>query len=324
MISAWKGHRVVVTGAAGFIGSHVAARLSAEGAEVVAIDDLSRGHWKSLHDRADQLGAKHPTEITIDLSKPSREEFVSMMNGASALIHLAAEKYNNSADAPDRVLDVNVAGTQRLFDAAGIAKVPNVVFSSSLYACGRLKGEDLTEDEPPIPITVYGASKLSGEALLRAAAARYGFRHSSLRFFFVFGPGQAEGTGYPSVLVRSMHRILNGEPPIINGDGKQALDYIFIDDVVRAVLMGAESRFENGALLNIGTGRSIEIAYLIDTVIKATGTKLKPIDGAADWTAGTRRVARTSKAAASGWKAETSFEDGVTKMWNAFKNKGAA
>jgi UDP-glucose 4-epimerase len=127
-----------------------------------------------------------------------------LLEGVQVLFHLAAEKHNNSLDHPERVLAVNAVGTHRLFEAAGKAGTARVVFSSSLYACGRLFGGDLREDEPPVPATVYGATKLAGEALLRAAAGRYGFHHASLRFFFVYGPGQAEGTGYPSVIVRRL------------------------------------------------------------------------------------------------------------------------
>jgi len=314
---------VAVTGAAGFIGSRLASRLAAAGQAVVAVDNLSRGRWETLRDR---LPAGSPlVEKTLDLASASLEQLTELLRGVGTLVHLAAEKHNNARDAPEQVLAVNIAGTHRLFEAAGRAGVARVIFSSSLYACGRLRGPDLTEDEAPVPATVYGASKLAGEALLRAAAQRHGYASASLRFFFVYGPGQARGTGYPSVIVRSMARILQGQPPVINGDGEQMLDYVHVEDVVRAVVAVMNGRAPNDALINIGSGQGRRIRDVIHDGMAVTGRPVSPIHGAADWTAGTRRVAATQRALEQlGWRAEIPFEQGLRDMWSEMQEQSPA
>jgi UDP-glucose 4-epimerase len=314
---------VAVTGAAGFIGSRLASHLAAAGQSVVAIDNLSRGRWETL--RALSPASSPLAEKTLDLASAPLDELTALLRGVGTLVHLAAEKHHNALDAPERVLAVNVAGTHRLFEAAGRAGVARVIFSSSLYACGRMRGPDLTEYEAPAPATVYGASKLAGEALLRAAAQRHGYATASLRFFFVYGPGQAQGTGYPSVIVRSMARILQGQPPVVHGDGEQMLDYVHVQDVVRAVVAAMNGRAPNDALINIGSGQGRRIRDLVLDVIAATGRPVSPIPGPADWTAGTRRVAATKRALEQlGWRAEIPFEQGLREMWSEMQERGPA
>jgi UDP-glucose 4-epimerase len=169
---------------------------------------------------------------------------------------------------------------------------------------------------------VYGVSKLTGEGLLRETAARYGFSYHILRLFFVYGPRQFSGTGYPSVIVRNFGRILRGERPVIFGTGDQKLDYVHISDVVEAVIRAicAETRHD---VVNIGSGKGTSIERLTHLMLRVAGSALKPAYAPPDWTAGTRRVADPSLARrVLAWSSTTSLETGLADVWRWMKMTG--
>jgi UDP-glucose 4-epimerase len=309
--------RFMVTGGAGFIGSHLINKLCALGCEkIVALDNLSYGTWSNL----DACDTNSLTCVTADLADLSIEQMAGLLRGCNVLLHFAAEKHNNAIGSPQRVIDVNISATARLFAAAGIAGVRKVIFASSLYAYGRMNGAAMREDEPPVPCTVYGVSKLAGEGLLREAAQRYGFDGQSFRIFFVYGPRQLSGAGYPSVIVRNFRRILSGEPPLICGDGNQVLDYTFVEDVVEAVIQAAICSTGHN-ILNMGSGTGISIQDLTAMMLKVSGSSLRPVFGPADWTAGTSRVSDAGLIRdALGWRSKTGLQDGLTAVWNWMKS----
>ena len=301
----------MVTGGAGFIGSHLVSSLAGMRVKrVIALDNLAYSTWTNLQISKDDAVDCVETDL-VDLSS---SDLAHRLEGCDVLFHLAAEKHNNAADSPQRVIDVNVSATARLFDAAGRAGVRKVVFASSLYVYGRGGHRPMSENDLALPSTIYGVSKLAGEGLLREAASRYGFGHVCLRLFFVYGPRQFAGTGYPSVIVRNFLRILRGEEPVIFGDGEQVLDYLHVDDVVAAVKRAAHSSASD-EVINVGAGRPVTINLLTETMLRVARSSLRPKFAPADWTAGTWRVSDPSKAKELlGWEAKIGLEEGLRQV----------
>jgi len=245
----------------------------------------------------------------------SAAELATATTGVDVCFHLAAEKHNSSRSTPQRVIDVNISGTRRLLEAAATSGVGKIVFTSSLYAYGSLGPTPMSEGDVPIPTTVYGTSKLAGEHLLRVAASSAGLRWSVARLFFVYGPGQYAEGGYKSVIVANFERLRRRERPIIYGDGKQALDYVYVDDVVGALLMLAEPD-HNGLVCNVGTGRAVSVGELTKIMLTISGRGLEPWMCPPDWTDGSVRVADTRVARETlGWTATTSIEEGLERVW---------
>ena len=301
----------LVTGAAGFIGCHLVERLTRAGWRIRGVDDERTGDWARV---------KVPLErIDKALETLSADELRDACSGVDHLFHLAAEKHNTPGVTADRTLDVNVTATARLFDAAGAAGVARIVFASSLYAYGATGPAPMREDDLPTPWTVYGTSKLCGEHLLRTTGRRYGTEWSVARLFFIYGPRQLAEGGYPSVIVRNFDRISRGDPPVVSGDGDQALDYVFVDDCVDGLL--ALARAPRSALtVNLAGGRAITVNELTRRMLEVSGSSLLPVNGPPDWTAGTARWGATSVAAdAIGWAASTSLDDGLRRVWEGLR-----
>jgi len=173
-----------ITGAAGFIGGHLAARLASSqpDARITGIDNLRSGNWSRTPSIVKQ--------IEVDIAEVSTEQWIELLEGIDVLFHLAAEKYNSSRSTPDRLLNTNVIATERLFRAAAIAKVSRTVFTSSLYAYGSLGPKIMSENDVPQPITLYGASKIMGEHVLRSTDRELGISWNVARLFFIYGPNQ--------------------------------------------------------------------------------------------------------------------------------------
>jgi len=305
-----------VTGGAGFIGSHLVRALLDNGAaSVIAVDNLRTGAWSNTPDDA------RLKRVTLDFSTASQSELRDLMQGVDYLFHLAAEKHNQAIDIPNRVLEVNVDGTFRLFGAAVDAGIKKVVFTSSLYAAGRYTLPPMRETDLPEPRTVYGISKLTGEHLLRHFATSTGLRATAFRLFFVYGPRQYAGSGYKSVIVTNFERILRNESPVINGDGQQSLDYVHVDDVVRALQLALDPSAD-GALLNIGQGTAVSVSRLTDVMLEVARSSLRPVEGPADWTAGTHRVCDNARAREIlGWSPAVSLRDGLAGVYEWMKSQ---
>jgi nucleoside-diphosphate-sugar epimerase len=303
---------IAVTGGCGFIGSHLVAELARRGARrIVVIDSLRYG-------KRENLPADVPVEIVQhELGFGDVAELLRALGGVDQLFHLAAEKHNQSKDDPSRVLRSNVEGTATLYTAAARAGVKKIVFSSSLYAYGRLDGPPMLESEIPLPRTVYGISKLTGEHLLAFFGREHGLEHVTLRYFFVYGPRQFAGTGYKSVIVKSFERLIRGEPAVIFGDGLQSLDYVYVDDAVDATCRAMEAPI-SGELLNVGSGVATRVGDLVALITRVAGGAPAPEHGPPDWTAGSHRVGDVARIqSVLGWKAQTSLEEGLrnTMEW---------
>jgi nucleoside-diphosphate-sugar epimerase len=299
----------VVTGAAGFIGGHLTSRLVADGWNVTGVDDERTGRWENADPQT--------RRVDHDLTQLDEARLRKILGGAEVLFHLAAEKHKQSEGEPERLLDVNVLATARLFRAAAAADVRKVVFTSSLYAYGSTGPDPMVETDLPAPRTIYGTSKVAGEHLLRAVAAASRLRWSVARLFFVYGPRQHPGSGYRSVIHANFERISRGERPTVYGDGQQALDYVFVDDCVDALVRLAASEAD-GLTVNIASGTAVSVAALTDEMLAVAGSELDPMTCAPDWTAGSRRCGSTLLAeTVLGWRATTPLRVGLERVWSS-------
>ena len=310
--------KVLVTGGCGFIGSHLVEHVLACGAaSVAALDSMEYGVESNL-----VSAAKDPrlSVITHRLGSQSGGFLDRVLEGVQVVFHLAAEKHNQSVDNPRKVLDANVQGTFELLQACVHQGVKKVVFSSSLYAYGRMEGEPFGELEQPIPHTVYGISKLTGEHLCRHFYKKFGLESVCLRFFFVYGPRQFANSGYKSVIVKNFERLLAGQCPTVCGDGCQKLDYVYVRDVVEALEKAALSDVAY-SVLNIGSGVGTSVNELVMLMKDISGTP-RPVEFIEkDSTHGSCRVGRTQEAErVLGWKAHTPLRDGLASTFDWMKS----
>jgi UDP-glucose 4-epimerase len=263
--------RFLVTGAAGFIGSHICRRLVAESHDVVGFDDLSEGGTEKLADlpelRLEQADVRDPIAVS------------AAARGCDVILHQAAMKsVPRSIDEPERYTDVNVLGTLHVLMAArdeGAAVV--AASSSSVY--GDQERYPVTEETAPRPLSPYAASKLAAEGFCRAWWSSYGTPTTSLRYLNVYGPGQDPASEYASVVPRFVTACLEGTRPVIHGDGEQARDFTYVEDVVEANMLAARMpEAVCGAVLNIGGGRpATSVNELLAIVAELTGTSPDPV-----------------------------------------------
>ena len=299
--------RALVTGVAGFIGCHLADALHGAGCELIGVDDERSGDWSRLRVPC--------TEVRRDLATLTPAELEDLCRDVDVVFHLAAEKHNAAKATPEKIIDVNVAATRRLYEAAARTGRAKIVFTSSLYAYGNMGPEPMRETDLPAPRTTYGASKLAGEHLLRVAYDDHRVPWSVARLFFIYGPRQFAEGGYKSVIVSNFERLARGEAPTVYGDGEQALDYVYIDDAVAALLALAAPEHD-GKTLNIASGHGVTVNELTEAMLTAAGSHLSPRPCPPDWTAGSRRVGDPTAAARElGWKADTPLHVGLTRCW---------
>ena len=309
--STFQSSTIMVTGGCGFIGSHLVQRLVELGAKrVVVIDSLRYG------DQANLAGSSDAVEVVQHtLGTDPGDALAAHMTGVDYLFHLAAEKHNQSKDSPARVFQANITGTHTLFETAVKASVKKILFTSSLYAYGRMDGPPFVETELPAPRTVYGISKLTGEHLLRHFNVQHGMPYDVIRYLFVYGPKQFAGMGYKSVIIKNFEQLLDGKPATVYGDGEQALDYVYVDDAVDATLR-VLARAGSGEVFNVASGKATSVNHLLDTMMKVAGKGSEKISQPADWTAGSHRVGSIEKIREQvGWQPATSLEEGLARTW---------
>lgn len=293
--------RAIVTGGAGFIGSHVADALLARGDEVHVLDDLSKGKRDNVPAGAELHVAdiRSPDEV-FDAVRPD------------AVLHLAAQAdVRVSVERPDYDADVNVLGTVRILEAARRHDA-QVVFSST---GGAIYGEcdgPAPEDAPRLPLAPYGTSKLAGEEYLATWNRLYGTGHVSLRFGNVYGPRQ-EPHGEAGVVAIFMGLLRDGGTPRIFGDGRQTRDYVYVGDVADAVLRALG---RDGGVYNVGTGVETSVLDLYDAIQRASGVEREPELAPARLGELQRSVLDVSRAARDlGWSPRFALADGLGETW---------
>jgi len=305
-----KKTRFFITGAAGFIGSHLTNHFLKKNYEVIALDSQRFGSWKNIKKN------KNLTILSKDLCDV--KNFKKYFNKNTIVIHLAAEKHNNSIKFPDKIFETNCIATNKLFEQACEKKVKKVIFSSSLYAYGKLKGLAMKESDICLPNTIYGNTKLSGELMLKQHSNRYNINYAILRFFFVYGSRQFTGQGYPSVIIKNFERIKKNQKPIVINNGKQSLDYIHISDVISAIEKVIP--LKKNLTVNLSNNKPISILQLTKTMLKVSGSNYKIKFSGNDWTKNTCRFGSNKLAKKElSWVPKINLEQGLNEVWKWFK-----
>ncbi len=260
----------LVTGGAGFIGSHIAETLAKRGDRVRILDNLSTGHLSNLDEFRDRIEF-----VEGDL----RDEKIvaGAVDGVDCIFHQAAlASVPRSVEAP---LDTNahcVTGTLTLLDAARKAGVRRLVYAGSSSAYGDQPTSSKRETDLPSPISPYGVAKLAAEYYCQAFTATYGFETVCIRYFNVFGPRQDPGSAYSAVIPLFITAILDGRQPVVHGDGLQSRDFTFIANVVNANLLAADAKGAAGRVFNVANGRTTNLLELIEMLNRLLGTDISP------------------------------------------------
>ena len=260
----------LVTGGAGFIGSHIAEALVKRGASVRVLDNLITGHLENLSLIADQ----------IEFIEGDIRDYATTLRaaeGVSVIFHEAAiPSVPRSVAEPALNHDINVNGTFNVLMAARETGVRRVVYAASSSAYGETETLPKHEDMAPSPLSPYAASKLFGEYYAQVFSRAYGLETVSLRYFNVFGPRQDPSSPYSGVISKFVTTLLNGETPVIFGDGEQTRDFTYIANVVDANLRAAESPDAVGHVMNLGIGQQVTLNQLLAELQKIIGTNLAP------------------------------------------------
>ena len=263
---------VLITGGAGFIGSHMAEGLLERGDQVRVYDNFSTGRRENVEPLLNRwLGSLELIEA--DLRDYAALE--SAMEGVEGVFHVAAlPSVSQSVIDPLETTEVNVMGTLNCLMAARQAEVRRVVYSSSSSVYGNAERLPTSEDVGCEPCSPYAASKLAGEVYCRVFAELYPLDTVSLRYFNVFGPRQDPDSEYAAVIPKFITRALAGLPLIIHGDGHQTRDFTFVGDVVEANLLAMEAEGVSGQVLNVACGRQISIMELAEVLGELLGEGL--------------------------------------------------
>lgn len=264
-----KSFNILVTGGAGFIGSHLVKTLVRKGHFVKVIDNVSRSTTKHIQPLID----KNKVEF-LDGDIRYIDHVDSIMTDTDYLFHLAATNINRSVRYPDESLDVNLTGSQVVFRSALKHNVKRIIFSSSASVYGEPEKLPMLETSPLNPITPYCVGKLASEYLLKYYA-RSGLNYNILRYFNVYGINQKVDAYYTSVIILFVKRLLNNMPPIINGSGEQSMDFVSVNDIVQANILALESPVEN-EIFNVGTNIITSISQLARILIEALGVEIVP------------------------------------------------
>ncbi|MEM2907602.1 MAG: SDR family oxidoreductase [Candidatus Hadarchaeales archaeon] len=265
--------RVLVTGGAGFIGSHVVDALVAQGHSVVVLDNLSTGNKDNI-----RTHLANPDFRFIKGDIRDEKTVERSLSGVEAVVHEAAiVSMQRSIAAPRLTRKVNVDGTLSLLEASLRAGVKRFVYASSCAVYGDQARLPISEDAPLNPLSPYAESKVKAEELCMGYFRSHGLRTVCLRYFNVYGPRQAMGQ-YAGVMVKFFERLRHGRPPIIYGDGEQTRDFVHVRDVVDATLRALTSRRAPGEIFNVGTGRATSINELCKVFLREMDRpELKPI-----------------------------------------------
>ncbi|MDP3734281.1 MAG: SDR family NAD(P)-dependent oxidoreductase [Nanoarchaeota archaeon] len=259
----------LVTGGAGFIGSHLVEALVEKGYTVTVLDSLVKGKLSSIKHLIDAGKV-----IFIEGDIRNKDSVDKAMKNVEYVFHTAGIHIQKSCESPEDAIDVNIKGSYNIFHSALEHKIKRVIFSSSSSVYGDPKVLPMTEDSEMNIVEPYGASKLMCEHLLQYLG-KQGLKYTILRYFNVYGSRQAVHAYYTTVVIHFINRIMNNEQPVIDGKGDQSMDFTHVSDVVRGNILAAECETEN-EIFNIGTGKSTSVAELATIIIKALGKNITP------------------------------------------------
>jgi len=321
-----KGSKILVTGGCGLVGSTTIDLLlrDYDPAQIVIIDNLNRG---TLHNVDEAL--KDPRVSLVRGDIRDVETMHEVTRGMDAVIHMATLRITACAAEPREALGVMCDGSFNMLEAAQAAGVKKVVAASSASIYGLAEQFPTREDHHPYANrTWYGASKIMLEGLLRSYNDMYKLPYVALRYFNVYGPRMDLHGRYTEVLIRWMDRIAAGQPPLILGDGKTTMDFIYIEDVARSNILALESDLADD-VFNVASGVETSLNDLAAALLRVMGSKLKPEYGPErSVNPVSRRLACTKKAAEKlGFRSTISLDDGLARLvdwWRANKDRMAA
>jgi UDP-glucose 4-epimerase len=311
-------NRILITGGAGLVGSHIADLLVRENIpEIIILDNFVRGRRENL---SWAMANGHVRIVEGDIKDTALLHEV--MQGVDLVFHQAAIRITQCAEEPRLALEIMVEGTFNVLEAAVNAKVRKIVAASSASVYGMAEEFPTTEKHHPYNNrTLYGAAKVFNEGLLRSFYEMFGLNYVALRYFNVYGPRMDIYGAYTEVLIRWMERIAAGKPPLILGDGMQTMDFVYIEDIARANILAAKSNVVDD-VFNVASGVETSLNDLANSLLKVMGSDLKPEYGPArKVNAVSRRLADTTNARRMiGFESTVSLEDGLRRLvdwWQA-------
>jgi UDP-glucose 4-epimerase len=307
--------KIFITGGSGFIGRNLINHLlQVTNYEIYFCDNqiFSNDEDYSKNSRVHKL-CSDLSEITLDY-----------FSSIDVLVHLAAVKKHNVNDSNDELLRTNIFETDRVLRLAAKSNIKKIIFSSSLYANGNFFKLNVKENEPCYPETLYGNSKLFAENLLKELSIEFPSKFFiTLRLYFIYGPHQYYGKGYPSVFINTFSRLSRNMPAKIINDGKQKLDYLFIDDLCdlfyKTITINTKNRYE---IINASSGKAISINFLINKILKIWQNNNGKVFDGEDFTNNTFRSGSNNKALDQyGWIPKISLEHGLKKFISWYLKK---
>jgi UDP-glucose 4-epimerase len=317
------GASILVTGGAGLIGSSTIDMLLKHApARIVILDNLVRGSLRNI-----ERALKDPRVALLQGDIRDARTVHVAMQGIDAVLHFAALRITACAAEPREAMQVMCDGSFNVVEAARVAGVAKVVAASSASVYGLADSFPTREDHHPYNNqTWYGASKVMLEGLLRSFHAMSGLPYVALRYFNVYGPRMDLHGRYTEVLIRWMDRIAAGQPPLILGDGRQTMDFVYIDDVARANVLALQSELGD-EVFNVASGTETSLNDLAAVLLQVMGSDLRPEYGPErSVNAVPRRLADTSKAERLlGFKTEVQLADGLARLvdwWHLNKPTG--
>ncbi len=310
--------RILVTGAAGFIGSHLADRLAREN-ELVLVDDFSVGSRENL---AGAAGLSNVRVVEADVR--SREQMLDLCSGVDVVFHLAISCLRTSLRDPELSHDVNAGGTLSVCRAAHAHGVRRLVYVSSSEVYGSARTAPMDEEHPLRPTTVYGASKLAGELYALAHWRTWGLPVSVVRPFNTYGPREPWAGSRAEVIPRFWLQLAKRRAPVVYGDGSQTRDFTYVDDTVAGLVRAAECDALLGDAVNVACGREVSIRRIAELLAEVAGARgLTPVFAPARPGDVQRHYADVGKAKRLfGFEPEVGIESGLARTVEWFRERG--
>ncbi len=307
-------NKALVTGGAGFIGSHLCEKLVSKRIKVSVVDNLSTGRIENISKIINSIDF-------CEASILEKDSFIKLLDNQTTVFHLAAlRSVPESFEMKNKYLKVNLEGTRTLLEACAEKNIKKFVFASSCSVYGEQKKQPLCESSPLIPASPYAETKLAGEQIC-TEFSKQGLDCVSLRYFNVYGPRQDCSGGYGSVIPAFVLSALAGKKAVIHGNGEQTRDFVFAGDVAEANFAAMQSKANlNGVAINIGSGNSTSVTALFNLVQELFGTKGKPeyfekrtgdVDNAiADISLSEKLLS---------WQPQTSLKEGLSKTLESLR-----
>ncbi|MBI5872287.1 SDR family oxidoreductase [archaeon] len=308
--------KALVTGGMGFIGSHLVDRLLAEGHKVIVIDNLSSGKEENLAQHKDNKKLKfYKRDICSNLSAIFNKDKIDIVYHLAAIINVQQSIHN-----PTQTHNVNLYGTFNLLNMCKKFGVKRFVFSSSSAVYGEPEKLPMVETMRRNPLSPYALHKVTGEEYCRLFSLLYGLETISLRYFNVYGARQNPEGGYACLIPKFIKMIKNNISPTINGDGEQKRDFVFVSDVVDAIVLAG--RTENKDCLNqafnIGSGNALSVNEITKSIIELSGKKIKPAYCPAVIEPRITLAGISKAKQLLGWEPKKDFKEGLKETFEYF------